>query len=282
MKAKNVLTFTNVTKKINDHIIIKNINLSITEGETVGIMGTNGSGKTTILRMAAGLSYPTEGEIHIKGEKLSPGYSGKLSSNTSALIETPTFLPYWSGFQNLLYLSKIRNCITEQDIKEIMKQVGLDPKSKKKFRTYSLGMRQRLGIAQAFMERADLVLLDEPTNGLDKTGKALFSELVVNAKKVGTTIVFVSHNDDEIKSLCDRVLKIEDNLVVEEQSYQEVKIKLQRSEDIANVLRIVPASYLDKDSIDDIIMIVPLNIEKDAFFTRLEDQKIQYILAQEL
>ena len=282
MDTNIAIEFKNVTKKISNNTIFKDVNLSIYKGETVGIIGTNGSGKTTILRLAAGLSYATTGEIYVFGEKLIPGFTGNLAKDTAALIETPHFLPYWSGFNNLFHLSKIKNYINKKDIENIMKKVGLDPQSKKKVRAYSLGMRQRLGLAQAFMEKPSLILLDEPTNGLDKEGVQLFSALVEDAKKNNSSIIFVSHNDNEIRQFCDRVFKIENHILFEEETYINLKIKLYKSEDIRNILKLKPESYMDSSSDDETIMIVPISKNsRQSFLNKLNKQNIIYEIIQE-
>ena len=282
MDTNIAIEFKNVTKKISNNVILKNVNLSIYKGETVGIVGANGSGKTTILRLAAGLSYTTTGEIYIFGEKLIPGFAGNLAKDTAVLIEAPHFLPYWSGYDNLFYLSQIKNCIDGQDIENIMKKVGLDPKNKKKVRGYSLGMRQRLGLAQAFMEKPSLILLDEPTNGLDKEGVQLFSALTEEAKKNNSSIIFVSHNDHEIRQFCDRVLKIENHILFEEETYINLKIKLYHLEDIKNIVTLKKESYIESSSADQMIMIVPISkSSKQSFLNKLNKQNILYEIIQE-
>lgn len=282
MDTNIAIEFKNVTKRISNNTIFKDVNFSIYKGETVGIIGTNGSGKTTILRLAAGLSYATTGEIYVFGEKLIPGFTGNLAKDTAALIETPHFLPYWSGFNNLFHLSKIKNYINKKDIENTMNKVGLDPQSKKKVRAYSLGMRQRLGLAQAFMEKPSLILLDEPTNGLDKEGVQLFSALVEDAKKNDSSIIFVSHNDNEIIQFCDRVFKIENHLLFEGETYINLKIKINKSEDIINILKLKPESYMDTSSDDETVMIVPISKNSSqAFLNKLNKQNIIYEIIQE-
>jgi len=206
--------FRGVHKTIKQHQILRDVSFEVKTGEVVGIIGENGSGKTTILRLASGLSYANEGEIFINGKIIKEGLLGDLPAKTGILIETPTFMKDLTGFANLQYLSKIRNEISTSDIKEAMKQVGLDPENKKKVGAYSLGMRQRMGIAQAIMENPELILFDEPTNGLDKDGVALFEEIVGRLKKSGTSFLFVSHSANEIERICDRVLKIEHQTII--------------------------------------------------------------------
>jgi len=206
--------FKKVGKTIKQNEILENVSFEVNRGEVVGIIGENGSGKTTILRLASGLSYATSGEVSVSGKIIKEGLWGELPPKIGILIETPTFMKDLTGFANLKYLSKIRNEITTEDIKKAMRKVGLEPENKKRVGAYSLGMRQRLGIAQAIMEKPDLILFDEPTNGLDQEGIERFEKIVYELKKKGTSFIFVSHSMHEIEKLCDRVLRIEKKEVV--------------------------------------------------------------------
>lgn len=209
MSDNVILKLKNVSKDINKINILSNANLEVSKGEVIGIIGKNGSGKTTLLKLISGLSYATSGEIYFFGEKFKPGFIGNLPQNIGILIEVPTFINNLSGFDNLYYLSKIRNIISKEDIINTIKKVGLDPYDKKQFRAYSLGMKQRLGIAQAIMENPDLILFDEPTNALDDTGVEIFAEIIEEYKKQGKSFILVSHNKEEITRFCDKVYKID-------------------------------------------------------------------------
>ena len=211
MNNEVVLRFKNVSKSINKTNIFNDINLEVLKGEVVGIIGKNGSGKTTLLKLASGLSYPTKGDIYFFDKKLRQGFVGDLPQSIGILIETPTFISNLSGFENLYYLSKIKKVIKKDDIVKIIEKVGLDPNNKNPFRTYSLGMKQRLGIAQAIMEEPNLILFDEPTNALDDTGVEIFSNIILEYKERGKSFILVSHNMEEIKRFCDKVYKIENN-----------------------------------------------------------------------
>lgn len=211
MNNEIILRFKNVSKSINKTNILNDINLDVLKGEVVGIIGKNGSGKTTLLKLASGLSYPTKGDIYFFDKKLKQGFVGDLPQNIGVLIETPTFISNLSGFDNLYYLSKIRKVIKKDDIVKIIEKVGLDPNNKNPFRTYSLGMKQRLGIAQAIMEEPDLILFDEPTNALDDTGVEVFASIILEYKEKGKSFILVSHNMEEIKRFCDKVYKIDNN-----------------------------------------------------------------------
>lgn len=188
----------NAIKEIRGNIILNNINLKIKEGKIVGIVGKNGSGKTMLLRMLAGLIKPTSGEVIVS------------TKNIGVVIENASMYPDFTGISNLLFLAKIRGVIGKSEIEETMKKVGLDPSDKKKVKNYSLGMRQRLALAQAFMEDPDVILLDEPTNALDKESVQRIYNIINQAKAKGKIILIVSHNIADIENLCDEVFVMEE------------------------------------------------------------------------
>lgn len=203
------LSVKEVSKTFGSTQILKNINFSLKSGEVIGIVGKNGSGKTTLLKTIMGLIYPDDGEIIVGGNKVTPGFLGKLPVNLGALIENPVFLPQFTGFQNLSMLASIRNKIDNNTVSEFMNKVDLDPNNKKAVSKYSLGMKQRLGIAQAIMEDPDIVLFDEPTNALDTDGVKIFEDIIKDMTSKGTSFIIVSHREDEIDRLCNRVYKID-------------------------------------------------------------------------
>lgn len=196
-----------VAKALGHQSILANLDLRVEFGEIVGIVGPNGSGKTLLLRLLCGFAYPDAGTIQVGGRDLSnPGWSGRLATNVGVLIETPGFLPYLSGFDNLQMLALIQKRIQASQIRETLELVGLDPQNRRPVRTYSLGMRQRLGIAQAIMERPQILLLDEPTNGLDPEYTDEFLQLLRGLRGAGAAIVWTSHELDEVRSVADRLL----------------------------------------------------------------------------
>lgn len=212
--ANERIVYEEVSKKLGGKEVLKQVSFSISEGEVVGIVGANGSGKTTLLRLATGLLYPDQGEVRVAGKPVRPGLLGDLPISIGALIESPSFLPYLSGLKNLLLLASIRNQINEDKIRETLKQVGLDPDLRKPVKTYSLGMRQRLGIAQAIMEGPEICVFDEPTNALDTQGVEMFSEILTERTQQGASVILVSHDQEEIDRFCDRVYRMESGRLV--------------------------------------------------------------------
>ncbi|MGF7534579.1 ABC transporter ATP-binding protein [Bacillus mexicanus] len=197
----------NMVKKLKGNHVLDDISFSIQENEFVVLRGHNGSGKTMILRAIAGLLTLTKGAVSVNG--LVIGKDIDFSEHTGLLIEYPSFIPVYSGFQNLKFLASIKKKVSEEEIKEVIRKVGLDPEDKRKVKRYSLGMKQRLGIAQAIMEKPKLLLLDEPTNALDKKGINLILDILKTEKENGTTIVVASHDDTLCEnSVVDRIIDI--------------------------------------------------------------------------
>lgn len=183
--------------------VLNDINVNFEAGKIHGIVGRNGSGKTVLLKIICGLMTPSSGTVAVN-EKLI-GKEVDFPDDIGIIIEAPGFLPYQSGFQNLEYLASIRRKIGKLEIEVAMKRVGLEPHMKKWVGKYSLGMKQRLGLAQAIMENPSLLILDEPMNGLDKTGIADMHTLFASMKQEGKTILLVSHSTEDIDGLCDTV-----------------------------------------------------------------------------
>ncbi|MGM0860398.1 MAG: ABC transporter ATP-binding protein [Bacillota bacterium] len=196
-----------MVKKLKGNHVLNDISFSIKENEFVVLRGHNGSGKTMILRAIAGLLTLTKGEVSVNG--LVIGRDTDFSEHTGLLIEYPSFIPVYSGLQNLKFLASIKKKVSVEEIKEVIRKVGLDPEDKRKVKRYSLGMKQRLGIAQAIMEKPNLLLLDEPTNALDKKGINLILDILKSEKENGTTIVVASHDDTLCEnSIVDRIIDI--------------------------------------------------------------------------
>ena len=187
--------------------ILKNINLTFDKGKIHGLIGRNGSGKTMLMKCICGFVKPTSGEIKVNGEIV--GKDCDFPKNMGIIIETPGFIPYYSGYKNLKLLADLNKKADKEKIKETMKKVGLDPDLKRHVRKYSLGMRQRLGLAQAIMEDPEILILDEPFNGLDKDGVNDMRTYLLDLKEQGKTILIASHNSEDISVLCDTVQEMD-------------------------------------------------------------------------
>ena len=181
-----------VYKTLKGTQVLKGVNLTVEQGNIVGIRGINGSGKTMVLRAIAGL-IRVDGSVEIGGKKMEPGECPK---DIGVLVEMPGFLPEFTGKKNLQLLGMLQEGVTEEDIEEAMNAVGLDPKDRRHYKKYSLGMKERLGIAQAILKKPKLILLDEPTNGIDSDGIQILEELLWRLKEAGSTIVVTSHDRD--------------------------------------------------------------------------------------
>lgn len=181
-----------VYKTMKGTQVLKGVNLMVEQGDIVGIRGINGSGKTMVLRAIAGL-IRVDGSVEIGGKKMEPG---EYPKDIGVLIEMPGFLPEFTGKKNLQLLGMLQEGVTEEDIEEAMNAVGLDPKDRRHYKKYSLGMKERLGIAQAILKKPKLILLDEPTNGIDSDGIQMLEELLRCLKEAGSTIVVTSHDRD--------------------------------------------------------------------------------------
>ena len=193
----------NVVKRFRDQVVLKNVSISFEKGKIHGIVGRNGSGKTVLFKCICGLMHPEEGVILVNGKRV--GRDVDMPEDIGAIIEAPGFLPNYSGYNNLRFLANIRRKIGKEEILNVLKTVGLDPESRKHVGKYSLGMRQRLGIAQAIMEDPEILILDEPMNGLDNAGVQDIRALLLELKAQGKTIFLASHNHEDIAALCDTV-----------------------------------------------------------------------------
>lgn len=203
----DVITVENVTKKFGTATALDHVSITFQKGKIYGIIGRNGSGKTVLFKTMIGYLKPTSGRVIVNGKEV--GKDADFAENIGIIIETPGFLKGYSGYKNLEYLAAIRKKIGKKEIKESMELVGLEPGSRKKVGKYSLGMRQRLGIAQAIMENPDILILDEPMNGLDNQGVEDVRAILMQLKEEGKTIVLASHNKEDIELLCDEVYEMD-------------------------------------------------------------------------
>ncbi|MCM1228257.1 MAG: ATP-binding cassette domain-containing protein [Clostridium sp.] len=203
----NSIEIKNINLIIKKTDILKNIEISFEKGKIHGLIGRNGSGKTMLMKCICGFIKPTEGTIFVADKQI--GKDCDFPDSVGIIIETPGFIPYYSGYKNLKLLADLNKKINSEQIKESMKQVGLDPDLKRHVKKYSLGMRQRLGLAQAIMENPDLLILDEPMNGLDKDGVEDMRKYLLNLKEQGKTILIASHSAEDIEILCDTVSEMD-------------------------------------------------------------------------
>lgn len=197
----------NLSLILQKNKILNNISVRFERGKIHGLIGRNGSGKTMFMKCICGFVKPTSGEITVSGKRI--GKDCDFPENAGIIIETPGFIPYYSGYKNLKLLADLRGKITRDDIRKTMQQVGLDPDLKRNVRKYSLGMRQRLGLAQAVMEKPDILILDEPMNGLDKDGVEDMRKYLLDLKEQGKTIFIASHSAEDIDVLCDTVYEMD-------------------------------------------------------------------------
>lgn len=202
-----------VSKRMGKNDVLRNVSIEVAPGTVIGFQGINGSGKTMLMRAVCGLIKPDEGEIFIDGQKL--GVDISFPPSLGMLIEEPSFLGYLTGYDNLELIAKIKGVAASEDIHSALRLVGLDANEKKKFRAYSLGMKQRLGIAAAIMEKPKLLVLDEPTNALDEAGVEMLKRVVAMAASTGREVLLSSHDGDVLAELADRVYCMRDGTVVE-------------------------------------------------------------------
>ncbi|MCI7759246.1 MAG: ATP-binding cassette domain-containing protein [[Eubacterium] saphenum] len=197
----------NLTKKFKEATVLDNVNVTFEKGKVHGLIGRNGSGKTMLMKCICGIVPPTSGEIIVNEKRI--GKDTDIPKNVGVIIETPGFIPNYSAYNNLKFLAALNNNIGREEIRDAIKSVGLNPDDKKHVGKFSLGMRQRLGLAQAIMENPDLLILDEPMNGLDKDGVCDMREYLLALKEQGKTILIASHSAEDIDILCDTVCEMD-------------------------------------------------------------------------
>ena len=203
-----------VSKTINHISVLSDINMTLESGYIYGLQGKNGSGKTMLMRVISGLVLPTSGSVIINGIEINRAKS--FAMDAGIMLETPSFLPGYSAFRNLKLLAGIKNIIKDDQIIDILSEIGLDPFSRQKYRTFSLGMKQKLGIACALMEDAELLLLDEPFNALDESSRDRLRMVLDKKRKDNKLIVLSSHDKDELEQLTDVIYTMQDGRIVEE------------------------------------------------------------------
>ena len=203
-----VVRLEDYCKSFKSAEVLKNINLTLESGKVIGLKGKNGSGKTMLMRAISGLILPTSGKVYINDKEL--GRQISFPPSIGILIENPSFISNYTGFKNLKILASIQNRMSDDEIRDAIRKVGLDPDDKRTFKKYSLGMKQRLGIAAAIMERPDIVILDEPINALDEAGAGLIKGLLDELKANGSLIIIACHDTEELNYLSDEIYEIYD------------------------------------------------------------------------
>lgn len=209
---KHTLNVQEVCKRFKEGVALEDISFSAESGNIIGLVGHNGSGKTVLFKCICGLYGVTDGEIRIDDRIV--GIGEDMPRNVAFVIEEPAFLADYSGKNNLEFLYELRHKRNSEYIKQIMQKVGLDYSNKKKVGKYSLGMKQRLSLAQVLMEEQPILILDEPMNGLDRQGVSDVRELIMDEKKKGKIILLASHNSSDIEYLCDQVYELENGKII--------------------------------------------------------------------
>lgn len=208
---KDIIEVRGLSLTIGKTAILNDVTVSLEAGKIHGLIGRNGSGKTMLMKCICGFIRPTRGVVVVDGKRV--GKDMDFPKNMGIIIETPGFIPYYSGYKNLKLLAGLRNKIGKEEIIQAMERTGLDPKLKRHVKKYSLGMRQRLGLAQAIMEDPDILILDEPMNGLDKDGVEDMRRYLIDLREQGKTILIASHSSEDISVLCDSVYEMEKGIL---------------------------------------------------------------------
>lgn len=206
------IKITHLSKNIKKAVILDDVNMELESGRIYGLKGKNGSGKTMLMRAICGLITPTNGTVEIDGKILGKDIS--FPESIGVLIENPSFISNYTGMKNLQVLASIQKRIGDEEIRNTLELVGLDPDDKRTFKKYSLGMKQRLGIAEAIMERPDIVILDEPINALDEAGAAMIREILHNLRNEGKLIILACHDTEELNFLADEIYEIAEGKIV--------------------------------------------------------------------
>ena len=238
------LEVIDLCKEYGDRRVVDNVNFFVKQGEIFGFLGPNGAGKSTTIKMVTGLTTITSGEVYIMGKSLKHNFE-KAIANLGGVIETPTLYGYLSGYHNLKFFASLYPHITEERIRDVASLVGLEGRLKDKVSQYSLGMKQRLGIAQALLHNPKLLLLDEPTNGLDANGiKEMRIFLKTLAREQGIAILISSHILSEMENLCDTIAIINKGKVIEQKTIQELKEKVTNGGNV--YIRVNAVNYAGK------------------------------------
>ncbi len=252
-----VLECNNLKKQVKNKIIVQDISFSVNKGDVVGLLGPNGAGKTTIIKLILGLIKISEGRVLINGYNIEKDFV-KAIDKVGAIVESPDLYMYLSGYDNLKITANNYKNISKDRILEVARIVGLDNRIKDKVSTYSLGMRQRLGIAEAIINSPELLILDEPTNGLDIEGTIEMRNLIKSLSNQGIAILISSHNLTEIDNLCNRIIAIKSGKMVTDETIDEFKqisnessyiFELNNVENVDKILQNYKFEIIDKNKI---------------------------------
>lgn len=210
---ETMIKVRNVVKTFHGEVVLNHLDLDVNTGEICGITGRNGCGKSVLFKIIAGIMVPDSGQVTVCGEDIR---NGKFPSDLGIILDNTGFLPSYSAFENLKMIAAINKKVSDEEIRELIRLVGLDPESKKSVRKFSTGMKQRLAFAQAIMEKPKVLLLDEPMNGLDKSGCEWIRNLILKMnREQGTTVLMTSHISEDIIKLCQKVYSLEDGQLKE-------------------------------------------------------------------
>jgi len=262
---KPVVELKNLSKTIGNKKIIDNLNLSLYPGQITGFLGPNGAGKTTTIRMMVGLMNPTSGEVLIEGKSLADDYEAGLSK-IGVIVENPEMYKFISGYKNLVHFARMHEGVTKERIDEVINQVGMQNRIHEKVSTYSLGMRQRLGLAQALLHHPKFLILDEPTNGLDPAGIREFRmHLRDIAEKEGVSVFVSSHMLSEIELMCDRIAIIQNGKLIDIQD-------MSKAEESHYYIEVSPL-----DTAESLLVAEGFTVEsfKEGFIINIEKHRFQ-------
>lgn len=281
-----VIESINLTKKFGRKTVVDQLDISINEGDVFGFLGPNGAGKTTTIRMLVGLISPTSGKAKILGKDVQTDFVNAIK-NVGAIVENPELYPFYTGRQNLKHFAKLSGQVDNERIEEVIKLVRLDNRIDTKVKTYSLGMRQRLGLAQALLNKPKVLILDEPTNGLDPQGMKEIREIIGHlAKDEKITIFISSHLLHEIEQLCNRVAIVSNGKLIVQgdvktllsKEYQEVLIQVNDPHNAKKVLTVLP--YVQDVTIDKVMLTVKYTGESVAQINKalvMEDIQVSHL-----
>ena len=273
--AKFVLEVNNLTKMYGNRAAVDDVSFEIIEGEIFGLIGPNGAGKTTIIKMITGLATPTNGEIFIDGISLKKHYE-KAISKLGGIIETPDLYPYMTGMQNLQFFASLYPSISQEKIDSVVKLVGMEKRINDKVKNYSLGMKQRVGIAQALLHDPKILILDEPTNGLDPNGiRDMRKFLIGLSRKKHISIMVSSHILSEMEQLCDTVAIIDGGKILEIKTIEQIKRGLQEGQKVC--IKVDYPNYAGK-----LIILkykIPVSLAGKTIMFSMEDEKIPEVTA---